>query len=48
LRVGGVLNEKYPGGLERQKELLEAEGHAVAAKGKKYVVADYERRLAKL
>jgi len=26
---------------------LEEEGHAVVAKGKKYVVADYERRLAK-
>jgi alkylated DNA nucleotide flippase Atl1 len=47
LRAGGVVNDKYPGGLERQKNLLEAEGHAVVAKGKKYVVADYERRRAK-
>jgi len=48
LKAGRVLNEKYPGGPERQRELLEGEGHAVAAKGKKYVVADYEKYLAKL
>lgn len=42
------MNEKYPGGLERQKGLLEAEGHAVAARGKKYVVADFENYLARL
>lgn len=48
LKVGGTLNEKYPGGLEAQKKRLEEEGHAVAAKGKKYVVADYGKRLAKL
>lgn len=48
LRVGGVLNEKYPAGAEGQKRRLEEEGHAVAAKGKKYVVADFEKYLAKL
>jgi hypothetical protein len=43
-----VLSEKYPGGAAAQKARLEAEGHAVSAKGKKYVVADYEKRLARL
>jgi len=31
-----------------QKRKLEAEGHEVFAKGTKYAVADYEKRLAKL
>ena len=48
LRAGGEVNAKYPGGIEGQKALLEAEGHAVTAKGKKYVVKDFERKLAKL
>lgn len=46
--MGGVLNEKYPGGLEVQKRRLAEEGHAVVAKGKKYVVADFDKYLAKL
>jgi len=48
LKTDGVINPKYPGGVERQKELLEEEGHKVIQKGKKYVVADYERFLIKL
>jgi alkylated DNA nucleotide flippase Atl1 len=48
LKVGGVLNEKYPGGAEAQKKLLEKEGHTVTQKGKKYAVADYEKTLAKI
>jgi len=46
LKTGGVLNEKYPGGAEAQKRLLEKEGHKVVAKGKKFAVADLEKRLA--
>jgi hypothetical protein len=42
LKVGGVLNPKYPGGVARLKQLLEAEGHQVVAKGKRFVVAAYE------
>jgi alkylated DNA nucleotide flippase Atl1 len=45
LKSGGELNPKYPGGLDRLKERLEAEGHRVVAKGRRLVVADYERRL---
>ena len=47
LKTGGELNPKYPGGIERLKVLLEAEGHRVAAKGKRLLVADYENRLVK-
>jgi signal peptidase I len=36
LKAGGVINEKYPGGVESQKELLEKEGHKVIKKGKRY------------
>lgn len=48
LKTGGVINPKYPGGVETQKKLLEKEGHEVIQKGKKYVVVDYEESLAKL
>lgn len=48
LRKGGVINPKYPGGLEGQKKLLEQEGHKVTRRGKNYVVADFEQSLAKL
>ncbi len=48
LKTGGVINEKYPGGVEGQKKLLEKEGHRLIQKGKKYVVADYEKALIKL
>lgn len=48
LKAGGVINPKYPGGVERQKKLLEREGHKVIKKGKKYVVEDYEKALIKL
>ena len=48
LKAGGVINEKYPGGVERQKKLLEKEGHKVVKKGKKYIVVDYERALVKI
>jgi len=48
LKTGGVINEKYPGGAEAQKRLLEKEGHKVVQKGKNYVVADYEKSLVKI
>jgi alkylated DNA nucleotide flippase Atl1 len=48
LKVCGVINKKYPGGAEAQKELLEKEGQKVVQKGKNYVVLDYEKALAKL
>jgi len=48
LKTGGVINEKYPGGVEGQKKLLEKEGHKVVQKGKEFVVVDYGKSLAKL
>lgn len=48
LKAGGELNAKYPGGLAKLKQRLEAEGHRVVQRGKKFFVVDYEKRLAKL
>lgn len=48
LKQGGVINEKYPGGVKIQKELLEKEGHKVKQKGKKYVVENFQNHLAKM
>lgn len=48
LKAGGELNPKYPGGLERQRALLEAEGHTIIARGKRWFVDEHERQLANL
>jgi len=48
LKTGGVINEKYPGGVEEQKKILEKQGHTVIQKGKKYIVAEYEKSLAEI
>lgn len=51
LKANGELNEKYPGGIEAQKQKLEAEGHTVITKGRKkikYYVKDYENALFEL
>jgi alkylated DNA nucleotide flippase Atl1 len=48
LKTGGVLNEKYPGGAEAQKQRLEREGHTVVKKGKKHVVLNYEKSLIQI
>ena len=45
LKTGGGVNEKYPGGINYQKQLLEREGHKVVQKGKKYVIQDYEKKI---
>lgn len=45
LKANGELNEKYPGGIEAQREKLEAEGHTIVSKGRKntrYYVRNYE------
>jgi len=47
LKSDGTLNEKYPGGQENQKKLLEKEGQKITRKGKKYIVVDYEKSLIK-
>ena len=38
LKEGGEINTKYPGGIENLKARLEAEGHRVVTKGKRYFV----------
>ncbi len=48
LKNDGQLNRKYPGGIERQKRLLEREGHTIINKGKKSFVKDYEKSLIKM
>ncbi|MCL2299274.1 MAG: MGMT family protein [Firmicutes bacterium] len=42
LKAGGELNEKYPGGIEAQKLLLEGEGHEVVQKGKRWFVRGFK------
>jgi alkylated DNA nucleotide flippase Atl1 len=48
LKSEGFLNEKYPGGQERHKKLLEKEGFKIIPRGKKYQLADFEKYLFKL
>ena len=51
LKAGGELNPTYPGGIEDQKALLEAEGHTVVQRGRtniRYFVKDYERAVFEL
>ncbi|MCJ7559141.1 MGMT family protein [Candidatus Bathyarchaeota archaeon] len=48
LKTGGFLNEKYPGGIEAQRLLLEQEGHTMIKNGKKYAVLDYEKSLIQI
>ena len=51
LKANGELNPKYPGGIEAQKEKLEAEGHTIIKKGRtniRYYVKDYENCLFEL
>ena len=48
LKTGGELNAKYPGGVEAMRAKLEAEGHRVVARGKRFFVENYERALAKI
>ncbi len=45
LKSGGIINEKYPGGAESQKRLLEAEGHSIVKKGKNQAVQCFESKL---
>jgi hypothetical protein len=47
LKINGFLNHKFPGGVEKQKKILEEEGFTVLQKGKNYVVENYEIFLIK-
>ena len=51
LKNNGELNPKYPGGIEEQKKLLEAEGFTVIQKGRtniRYYIKDYDNFLFEL
>src|SRR5688500_10608497 len=45
LKTGGQLNEKYPGGIPALRQKLEAEGHKIVKKGKRHLVAEYDKAL---
>jgi len=45
LKANGELNPKYPGGLAYARARLEAEGHTVVQKGKRWLVKDFDRSL---
>ena len=48
LKPKGELVAKYPGGVSRQKQLLEKEGAVVETRRGRMFVKDYENRLAPL
>lgn len=45
LKADGELNEKYPDGIDGQRLRLEAEGHTIIQKGKRYFVKDFEKSM---
>ena len=44
LKSDGQINPKYLGGAEAIREKLEAEGHSVIQKGKRFLVKDFEKK----
>jgi 6-O-methylguanine DNA methyltransferase, DNA binding domain len=47
LKTGGEVNQKYPGGAAGITKRLRAEGHKIVRKGKRVLVADYQKSLFK-
>ena len=47
LKSGGEVNPKYPGGIPALRRRLQSEGHRVVQRGKRVLVADYERSLVR-
>jgi alkylated DNA nucleotide flippase Atl1 len=45
LKNGGEVNSKYPGGATALAKRLRAEGHRLVTKGKRTLVADFEKKL---
>jgi hypothetical protein len=45
LKTGGEVNPKYPGGVDALAKRLRAEGHKIVNKGKRTLVADFEKQL---
>ena len=48
LKTGGELNPKYPGGIPALAARLEAEGHRIVQKGKRFFVVDFDRVVERL
>jgi hypothetical protein len=48
LKAKGELNPKYPGGIDGLAKRLQAEGHVIFQKGKRFFVQDYEKALARM
>jgi hypothetical protein len=48
LKMQGEVNPKYPGGIAALRKLLEAEGHRVVRRGKRWFVAEFRDALADL
>lgn len=48
IKDDGCLNPKFPGGVEQQARYLRSEGWAIARRGKRTVLKDFERRLTVL
>jgi alkylated DNA nucleotide flippase Atl1 len=51
IKNDGQLNDKFPGGSERHKQLLENEGHKAITRGRKhikYFLKDFEQSLLKV
>lgn len=42
LKIRGELNPKYPGGIPALRKHLEAEGHKVVQRGKRYFVKNFK------
>jgi hypothetical protein len=42
VKTRGELNPKFPGGVEAQRLRLEAEGHRIEKRGKRFFVSNYE------
>jgi hypothetical protein len=45
LKNGGEVNAKYPGGVKAVAKRLHAEGHKIVTKGKRTLVADFEKKV---
>jgi alkylated DNA nucleotide flippase Atl1 len=48
LKAGGELNPKFPGGIANLRRRLEAEGHRVVERRRRFFVDGYEGKLAAL
>ena len=51
IKNDGQLNDKFPGGAERQRKLLEKEGHTTLRRGRKhirYYVKDFQKKVTSL